>query len=191
MIASHVEISRAQIAGAPRLLRTARCELKASSIEMVDTRVAWARASYDMLAFTYQWRRAIDPATALKSLQSEIESMGRGMEITYNVFERETDAHVGRIDLHSWNFDAPRCEIGYMADARTCGRGLLREAASACVELAFSIGVVRVQATTDQRNARSIRFAKALGMREEGVLKNYSRDGNDELFDEVVLAVVR
>lgn len=144
-----------------------------------------------MLAFTYQWRRAIDPATALKSLQSEIESMGRGMEITYNVFERETGAHVGRIDLHSWDFDAPRCEIGYMADARTCGRGLLREAASACVELAFSIGAVRVQATTDQRNVRSIRFAKALGMREEGVLKNYSRDGNDELFDEVVLAVVR
>jgi RimJ/RimL family protein N-acetyltransferase len=176
---------------APRELRTAQCVLKASSAEFVDTRVAWAKASTDMLTFTSNWRRSIDPERALKSLQSEIVAVERGDELIFNVFELATDAHVGRIDLHSWDFDAPRCEIGYMADARTCGRGLLREAALACVELAFSMGVRRVQALCDVRNERSIRFAKALGMQEEGVLRNYGRDHDNALYDEAVLAIIR
>jgi RimJ/RimL family protein N-acetyltransferase len=176
---------------APRELSTERCVLKSSSIEFTSTRVAWANASSAMLDFTWWWRKAIDPEKALASLQSEMDAIARGEELIFNVFERETNAHVGRIDLHSWDFDAPRCEIGYMADARTSGRGLLREAALACVELAFSLGAVRVQAVTDSRNARSIHFAKSLGMREEGVLKNYERDGTGALTDQVMLAVIR
>ena len=43
---------------------------------------------------------------------------------------------------------------------------------------------------TDVRNVRSIRFAKALGMQEEGVLRNYERF-NDELCDQILLSVVR
>lgn len=113
-----------------------------------------------------------------------------GDEIIYNVFEIATGDYVGRLDLHSWDADAPRCEIGYMADTRTSGRGLLREAAIACVELAFDIGAVRIQAMTDPRNTRSIMFAKALGMQEEGVLRNYERL-DDVLCDQVLLSTVR
>jgi RimJ/RimL family protein N-acetyltransferase len=184
-------MNHANLIEAPRELRTARCLLKSSAIDMVDTRVEWAKVSNDMLTFTSNWRRSVDPAVALRSLQSEIDTIARGEELIFNVFEIATNAHVGRIDLHSWDFDAPRCEIGYMADARTCGRGLLREAAIACVELAFSMGVHRVEALCDTRNTRSIHFAKLLGMQDEGVLRNYGRDHNNELYDERVLSMVR
>jgi RimJ/RimL family protein N-acetyltransferase len=176
---------------APRELLTERCVLKASTIEFTSTRVAWANASSATLDFTWWWRKAIDADKARASLQSEMDAIARGEELIFNVFERETDAHVGRIDLHSWDFDAPRCEIGYMSDARTSGRGLLREAARACVELAFTLGAVRVQAVTDSRNARSIHFAKLIGMSEEGVLRNYERDGTGALTDQIVLSVCR
>ncbi len=97
--------------------------------------------------------------------------------------------YVGRIDLHSWDFDAPRCEIGYMSDVRTRGRGLLQEAAQACIALAFAMGVVRVEAMTDPRNASSIRFAKALGLRHEALMRNYERDADGALCDQVLLAI--
>jgi RimJ/RimL family protein N-acetyltransferase len=176
---------------APCELRTMRCVLKSSSLEMIETRVEWARASVEMLKFTANWRRSVDPIVAQRSLQNEMDTIARGDELIFNVFEIAKNAHVGRIDLHSWDFDVPRCEIGYMADARTCGRGLLREAALACVELAFSMGAHRVQALCDVRNERSIHFAKSLGMQEEGVLRNYGRDSADELYDEAVLAIIR
>jgi len=45
------------------------------------------------------------------------------------------------------------------------GRGLAAEAVRAVIELAFSrLGVTRIQATIDERNARSLALARRLGM---------------------------
>jgi RimJ/RimL family protein N-acetyltransferase len=174
---------------APREIFTARTRLTTPSPDQIPVRMAWAAASSDSLEFLPWWRKSAELERATKSAESEMRAVESGEEITYNVFEIATGAYVGRMDLHSWDADAPRCEIGYMADTRTSGRGLLREAALACVELAFSIGAVRIQAMTDTRNVRSIAFAKALGMQQEGVLRNYERlEG--VLCDQVLLSMV-
>ncbi len=178
------------ILSVPTRLETERTRLETPSLAQVPVRMAWAVAAHDALHFLDRWRRSAKQGSAERSAQSEIDAVNAGSEIIYNVFEKGTEAYVGRIDLHSWDADAPRCEIGYMADPRTQGRGLLREAAHACVELAFSLGAARVQAITDPRNVRSIAFAKGLGMQQEGVLRNYERLYG-ELCDQVVLAVVR
>lgn len=180
----------ALIRSAPRVFETKRTRLEAPSLAQVPVRMAWAAAAHDQLHFTYWWRKSVEQDVAERSAQSEIDAVNAGSELIFNVFEKGSDAYVGRIDLHSFDADAPRCEIGYMADPRTQGRGLLREAARACVDLAFRLGFVRVQAITDPRNVRSIAFAKALGMQEEGVLRNYERL-NGELCDQVVLAIIR
>ena len=179
-----------KIKTAPREIRTHRTRLVTPSIEQIPIRMAWAAASHTTLDFVPRWRKSIDLETATRSAESEIATVNAGDEIIYNVFEIASSAYVGRIDLHSWDADVPRCEIGYMADARTSGRGLLREAANRCVELAFALGAARVQAMTDVRNVRSIRFAKALGMQQEGVLRNYERF-NGEVCDQLLLSIVR
>jgi RimJ/RimL family protein N-acetyltransferase len=180
----------ATIKQAPREIRTRRTYLKSPSLDQIPIRMAWADASSQILEYLPHWRRSNDVERATRSADSEMRSVESGEEVIYNVFEIGTDAHVGRVDLHSWDAGAPRCETGYMADARTMGRGLLREAANACIELALAIGAVRIQAITDTRNIRSIKFAKALGMQEEGVLRNYERL-DDVLCDQVLLAMVR
>jgi RimJ/RimL family protein N-acetyltransferase len=178
-----------RILAATRTFETERTRLEAPSLAQVPVRMAWAAAAHDQL-HTDSWRKSVAQDVSERSAQSEIAAVAAGSEIIYNVFESATNAYVGRIDLHSFDADAPRCEIGYMADPRTQGRGLLREAAHACVALAFRLGFARVQAITDPRNTRSIAFAKALGMREEGVLRNYERL-NGELCDQVMLAIIR
>ena len=183
---------RAQdLIGAPRSFTTARTRLEAPSLAQVPVRMAWAQASGPMLGFVPWWRRSVDEAVAIRSAQSEMDKVALGEDVIYNVYELETGAFVGRIDLHTWDFETPRCEIGYMADARTQGRGLLREAVRACIDLAFQLGAVRVEAITDTRNLASIRFAQAVGMQTEGVMRNYERDAAGQLCSQVLLAVLR
>ncbi len=184
---------------APRILRTPRTVLKAPHLDQVPVRMAWAAANADALHFVAWWRLSAEEARATRSVHSEIASMELGTELIYNVFacapDQDPEAayacgpYVGRIDLHTWDFDAPRCEIGYMADVRTQGQGLLREAASAAVSLAFALGVQRVHAITDVDNAPSIRFAQAISMQIEGRLRAWERDEKGELRDQCVLSV--
>jgi len=125
-------------------------------------------------------------------LRRDIEWMGRGEGLVYYAFEKADGAYVGRIDLHSWDYHAPRCEVGYVGDARTAGRGLMREAVMACVDLAFKLGAARVQALSEAGNARALHFAEhALGFTREGVLRNYERDAQGRLGDQVLFATCR
>jgi RimJ/RimL family protein N-acetyltransferase len=181
---------RERLALAPRELRAGRVLLSAPSLDQIPVRMAWAAAAHDALEFVPRWRKSIDRAVATASAERELACFDRGEEQVYNVFEIATGAYVGRLDLHSWDADAPRCEVGYMADPRTARRGLLREAALACLDLAFELGAVRVQAITDARNLRSIHFAKSLGMQEEGILRNYERLSG-VLCDQVLLSVLQ
>jgi RimJ/RimL family protein N-acetyltransferase len=93
------------------------------------------------------------------------------------------------VDLHSWDFATPRCEVGYVGDVRTAGRGLMREAVLACVDLAFQLGAARVQALSEAGNQRALHFAEhALGFVREGVLRNYERDAQGKLGSQVLFA---
>ena len=112
--------------------------------------------------------------------------------LIYYAFERASGAYVGRIDLHSWDFEAPRCEVGYVGDVRTAGRGLMREAVLACVDIAFSLGAARVQALSEADNGRALHFAEhALKFTREGVLRNFERDAQGRLGSQVMFAAYR
>jgi RimJ/RimL family protein N-acetyltransferase len=61
--------------------------------------------------------------------------------------------------------DPPTAEIGYTLDPAFTGRGYATEAVRALVGYAFDrLGVTRVRAVADTRNAPSIKVAERLGM---------------------------
>ena len=108
--------------------------------------------------------------------------------LIFNAFRLHDGAYVGRVDLHSFDFEAPRCEVGYVGEITLSGHGLMREAVLAVMAMAFSIGFVRVHALSDVRNERALAFALALGMQREGVLRAYERAPQGELADMVMFA---
>ncbi len=61
--------------------------------------------------------------------------------------------------------------IGYSIARRLWGRGLVTEAAGAVIDASFAAwpDLNRIQATTDERNAGSLRVLEKLGMIREGV----------------------
>lgn len=96
--------------------------------------------------------------------------------------------YVGLLDLHSFDFSVPACQIGYVGDSAVRGMGLMREAALTLIAQAHAWGVLRVEARCDARNSRSIRFSESLGLRREGLLRQAARDPRGLLCDQIVLA---
>ncbi|WP_088284908.1 GNAT family N-acetyltransferase [Ideonella sp. A 288] len=108
--------------------------------------------------------------------------------LIFNAFRADDGRYVGRIDLHSFDFEAPRCEVGYVGEITLRGQGLMREAVRAVIEMGFAIGLARIHALSDARNERALAFAGALGMAREGLLRAYERDPQGRVCDMVMFA---
>lgn len=182
-------LGSADLRGVAIEIATKRLDLRVSDPGFAPAFAEAVRASSDSLRFVSGWREAGDVTVAADSLARSQQLAGQ--DVVRHAFERASGAYVARLDLHSWDFDTPRCEIGYLADVRMGGRGLTREAALAMLDVAWALGTERVQAFSDARNVRAVRFAEGLGMAREGVLRNYERDDEGRLCDQVVLAVLR
>ena len=182
-------MNRQNLIAAPRELRTPRLRLEAPRAAHAAVFLQSVNRSLPGLQFIRWGQHPHDEAWAQRFSDHDLSFVAEGGGLVFYAFEQEGGAYVGRIDLHTWDFDAPRCEVGYVGDSLTAGRGLMREAVLAVVELAFSLGVARVQALSEADNARALHFAEyALGFTREGVLRNFERDACGRLGCQVMLA---
>jgi RimJ/RimL family protein N-acetyltransferase len=204
---SNRSLNKEDLIKAPRQLHTPRLLLVAPRPEL-QTQIAAAfveslNLSLPGLHFISWGQKVQTLEWALRFVPGGWGYVERGEDLIFYAFERDlqvdmtknygTDeslgAYVGRVDLHSWDFSTPRCEVGYVGDVRTAGRGLMREAVLACVDLAFGLGAMRVQALSEIDNHHALRFAeRALGFTREGVLRHYERDAQGKLGEQVMLA---
>jgi RimJ/RimL family protein N-acetyltransferase len=70
--------------------------------------------------------------------------------------------------------DDRSAEIGWLLDPRFQGRGYAREAAALLLDLAFGeLGLHRVSAELDHRNAASVALCLRLGMRHEAHFREH------------------
>lgn len=175
---------------APRWLHTPRLVLE-------SPREAHAAAFVDSLLRSLPGLRFVgwglverDLAWALEFCQRDAALVDSGGGLIFMAFERDSGRYVGRIDLHTFDFEAPRCEIGYVGDEATAGQGLMREAVLAVMAMGFRIGFARIHAISDARNTRALAFAERLGMQREGLLRHYERDPHGELCDVVMFSAL-
>ena len=186
-------MDRQDLARAPSQLATDRLDLHAPRPEFGPLFVESLNLSLPGLTHIGWAQKARTTEWGATFMQHGVELIAAGDCLIYYAFERASGAdpapYVGRIDLHSWDFEAPRCEVGYVGDVRTAGRGLMREAVLACVDLAFSLGAARVQALSEADNQRALHFAEhALGFTREGVLRHFERDAQGRLGSQVMFA---
>ena len=189
-------MQRQDLAHAPAQLDTPQLRLHSPCPDFGSLFVESLNFSLPGLTHIGWAQRARDTEWGATFMQHGIELIAAGDCLIYYAFERASGTdrgrYVGRIDLHSWDFEAPRCEVGYVGDVRTAGRGLMREAVLACVDLAFSLGAARVQALSEADNSRALHFAEhALKFTREGVLRNFERDAQGRLGSQVMFAAYR
>ncbi len=82
-------------------------------------------------------------------------------------------------------------ELGYAIARRVWGQGLVVEAATAIIDWSFqNYDLLKVYATADSRNDRSLRVMQKLGLKQEGLLRQH-RFVRGEQIDEVVCGVLK
>jgi RimJ/RimL family protein N-acetyltransferase len=90
----------------------------------------------------------------------------------WGIARREDDEVIGTSTLFRIDREHRRCELGYILRRDLWGRGLAHEALTAIVNHAFdTLGLHRLEADIDPRNAASIRSVERLGFTLEGHLR--------------------
>ena len=184
-------LNEASLRAAPRHLRTPRLILEAPRVEHAQALADFLNASLPQWPFINWARFTRDLEWAQQFCVRGLQYVEDGENLIFNVFDPTSGACVGRIDLHSFDFEAPRCEIGYVGDPRVAGQGLMREATLAVVALGFETGLERIEAFSDVRNQRAVDFALGMGFLREGVVRHRERDPQGELCEQVLLARLR
>ncbi len=183
-------MARVDLGAAPRELLTPRLRLAMPQPEHAAAFAEGVAASMPALGFVAWGLRPRDVEWARRFCEDDARSFVAGEDLAFHVFERAGGGWVGRIDVHSLDFGAARGEIGYVGDVRRAGRGLMREAVLAVIDLGFSLGLQRIEAMSDARNTRALHFAASLGLQFEGLLRRHERDVQGQLCDMALYATL-
>ncbi len=140
----------------------------------------------------YWSRPALPGLAAAEALHDEILGGFAARSLfQWGIADRETDAVVGTCTLAALSTEHRRAEVGFALARDAWGRGYIAEALAALLGFAFeSLGLHRMEADVDPRNARSIRALERVGFEREGYLRErYHLNG--ELQDAVLYGLLR
>ena len=95
-----------------------------------------------------------------------------GLALQFVVADKASDKAIGTCLLFRLEEASRRAELGYVLGRAHWGRGLMQEALSALLTRAFGMmGLRRLEAEVDTRNAASARLLQRLGFSREGLLR--------------------
>lgn len=172
----------------PAVLQGPRVRLEVPHEGHAEAFLAGVLASMPALLYV-GWQPS--PEWALRFCREDARCVAAGEDLAWQVFARDSGAWVGRIDVHTIDHDAARGEIGYVGASAHAGQGLMREAALLVIQACWALGLQRIEAMSDARNARALHFARCLGMQQEGVLRRHERDPQGQLCDVVIFSTLR
>jgi RimJ/RimL family protein N-acetyltransferase len=148
-------------------LPTARLRLRAITPSDVPALLA---IFGDAEVCRYWSRPPLPDAAAAVALHAEIaQSFAERTLFQWGIAERESDVVVGTCTLAALSPEHRRAELGFALARAAWGRGYVAEALPALLAFAFgTLGLHRLEADADPRNAGSIRALERLGFVREG-----------------------
>ena len=148
-------------------------------------------------AFLRPWDPDRPPTFFTQAGQRDIIRAGlaereAGHAWSFGIFEQAGDDLVGRIALSSVVRGAwQNANVGYWVVRDRNGRGYCTEALSGAMTFAFDLlQLHRIQAAIMPRNAASIRVVEKNGFRQEGVLRQAYRVGENRYSDDAVYSLL-
>jgi ribosomal-protein-serine acetyltransferase len=105
-------------------------------------------------------------------------------DLQYMIWASDNAEYLGAVGTHAFDWDVPKCEIGYWLRTSHCGRGLMTEAVNALAGMLLgSLEFQRVEIRCDDRNQRSWRVAERCGFTFDGTLRRDHRYSDGRLRD--------
>lgn len=113
-----------------------------------------------------------DPAQGRDYFQASIDGRDPEHMLCWAIADAASDQLRGAFTLFAINRAQGRAEIGYALQSAHWGRGLASEALGLAFDYAFGVlGLRRLEADADPRNASSCGLLERLGFNREGVLR--------------------
>lgn len=128
------------------------------------------------------WSRL--PMQTVEEAAARIERVSKGFaagdSISWVVIQREDDRLVGTLDLFRFDFSHRRCECGYSLASTAWGKGYMSEVLPVALDYGFGeLGLHRIEADTDPRNAASVKLLERMGFQREGTLRERWQVGGE------------
>lgn len=112
------------------------------------------------------------PEASLRYAEASAPDWDAGRAVRFAIRDRATRALLGVVGLDACIHLHRSCELGYWLRLEATGRGLMTEAAKACVDFAFGrMGLHRIRCAAATDNAPSLRVISRLGFRFEGIAR--------------------
>jgi len=126
----------------------------------------------DPLVARYLSRPAFtDMAQAEKLVANANAGYADGSGVNFAIERKDDGAVIGNCMLFRFHRESRRAEIGYSMARAYWGMGYMHEALGALIDYAFGpLGLNRIEADIDPRNASSAKSLERLGFKMEGVL---------------------
>ena len=122
------------------------------------------------------WPHPFSPANARSTIAAQAASYQAGRAVNFAVERRDRRGLVGGVELSDLDDRHRRGELRFWIAHPEWGQGLATEAASAALRVAFAeLGLHRVDAIHLVRCERAPAVLRAIGMRQEGVLRERVR----------------
>jgi ribosomal-protein-serine acetyltransferase len=174
----------------PLTIETARLTLKAPTPDDAPWLHVAIQESLEELQPWVPWAQELPTIALLRAKAEEARAkIDRREYFGWRIFLKDTNSIVGTIDLFHWDWQVPKCEIGYWGRTTQVGRGYVTEAVKAVMQVACDCcGVRRIEAVCDARNLPSQRLLARIGFTRESVLHGHEPDVTGEPCDQVLFA---
>jgi RimJ/RimL family protein N-acetyltransferase len=135
--------------------------------------------------------RTWNPARSVVDLDSavrwcaELADWSGGDHASWSVLDRQTQAFLGLVSVHSINPTQADAEIGYRVSPTARGRGIATEAVAVASDWAFdNLSLVRIELVHAVANPASCKVALRAGFPLEGLLRQSFVYGDGQRYDE-------
>jgi RimJ/RimL family protein N-acetyltransferase len=112
-----------------------------------------------------------DELSVRERIESQAQSANDGKFVA--LFDVASDAFLGAVLPHSFDWQSRRCEVGFWVIAQQRHRGVASRAVSLAVSWVLeSLDLLRVEMTTIPENRAVPALARRLGFTQEGILRS-------------------
>ena len=112
------------------------------------------------------------PEASVRYAEACVSDWDAGRAVRFAIRDRQSRELLGVVGLDSCVHLHRSCELGYWLRRDATGRGIMTEAARACVDFAFArMAVHRIRCAAATDNSASLRVIARLGFRFEGIAR--------------------
>jgi len=171
---------------APNVIDASRITLRALRSSDAPALVQLFRANRDRLAdsFPTSVAQLADAGRGEEYVASKAAEWAAGKGFWYGLWDRQSSALIGQAQIKNLDWSVRRAELAYLLDRGAERRGLMAEAVTALLDVAFSrLELRKVFLRSIVGNSRSAALARRFGFVHEGTLRQEFRTFHGAIVD--------